>query len=262
MPDVQPSEGDTAVHFEDGLVLIKEFRNRFELPKVGDFADGTAFTYLFSLDDERFFITVDDDTAVPEGFKLDDPRSLRLKYGGPKHRAFAVITALHLWHWYRDSRFCGRCGCRTVNSDVERARVCPNCGNIIYPRIVPAVIVAVRDGDRLLLTRYAHRRFKRYALIAGFTEIGETLEQTVEREVMEETGLHVKNITYYGSQPWGVVDDILAGFVCDVDGSTDISLDRNELQEGTWMERSEIPVEPDDNSLTNEMITRFKEGLL
>ena len=88
----------------------------------------------------------------------------------------------------------------------------------------------------------------------------ETLEETVAREVMEEVGLKVKNIRYYKSQPWGIVDDLLAGFYCDVDGSTDITLDRNELKEAVWVERKDVEGQPHDLSLTNEMMVVFREG--
>jgi NAD+ diphosphatase len=145
-------------------------------------------------------------------------------------------------------------------SQTERAIVCPACGRTIYPRIVPAVIVGVTDGDRILMTKYAGRSIPFYALIAGFTEIGETFEETVAREVMEEVGLKVRNIRYYKSQPWAIADDILAGFYCDVDGDTTIRLDTSELKEGVWMKREEVVLQPDDYSLTNEMMLMFKEG--
>ena len=110
------------------------------------------------------------------------------------------------------------------------------------------------------MTRYNGRDIPYYALIAGFTEIGETLEQTVEREVMEETGLKVKNIRYYKSQPWAVVDDILAGFYCDVDGDTRVTLDERELKEAAWVSRGDIAGQGTDYSLTNEMMITFREG--
>ena len=148
----------------------------------------------------------------------------------------------------------------TVPSDTERALVCPHCGRIIYPRILPAVIIGVTDKDRLLMTKYAGRRIPFYALVAGFNEIGETFEETVQREVMEEVGLKVKNIRYYKSQPWGIVDDILAGFYCDVDGDTEITLDRTELKEAVWVDRKDIEGQPQDLSLTNEMMIVFRDG--
>ena len=137
---------------------------------------------------------------------------------------------------------------------------CGACGNMEYPKICPAVIVGVTDGDRLLMSKYAGRAYKNYALIAGFTEIGETVEQTVAREVMEEVGLKVKNIRYYKSQPWAFTDTLLMGFYCDLDGSDAIRLDENELAVAEWFTREEIPEPVSQESLTNEMILRFKNG--
>ena len=139
--------------------------------------------------------------------------------------------------------------------------VCPACGQIEYPKICPAVIVAVTHGDKLLLTRYANRPFRGYALIAGFVEIGETLEDTVHREVMEEVGVKVKNLRYYKNQPWAFTDTLLTGFYCELDGDPDITLDHNELCEGVWLSREEIPSRENDISLTAEMIERFRLGL-
>ena len=197
---------------------------------------------------------------VPEGFAFRDSRMLRRMDISPRENIFAEFTGHQLYRWYRDNRFCGTCGCSTRHSTKERAVRCTNCGRTIYPRILPAVIVAVTSGDKILMTKYADRPLANYALVAGFVEIGETLEQTVQREVMEEVGLKVKNIRYYKSQPWGVVDDILMGFYCDVDGDDSISLDHNELKEGKWFMREEVQLQTTDFSLTNEMMKMFKEG--
>ena len=125
------------------------------------------------------------------------------------------------------------------------------------------MIVAVTDGNRLLLTKYANRPGTvNYALVAGFTEIGETLEETVRREVMEEVGLRVKNIRYYKSQPWSFSSTLLCGFCCEVDGSREVRLDTEELAVAEWFEREDIPLEDDGVSLTREMIQMFRTGRL
>jgi NAD+ diphosphatase len=146
-----------------------------------------------------------------------------------------------------------------IHDQEERAVVCPHCHHIVYPKIVPAVIVGVINGEEILLTRYA-KGFAHNALIAGFTEIGETLEECVQREVYEEVGLKVKNIRYYKSQPWGFVDDLLVGFYCEVDGDPTIDLDTSELKSGIWTKREDIVLQPDELSLTNEMMKMFKES--
>ena len=128
-----------------------------------------------------------------------------------------------------------------------------------FPKICPAVIVGVTHGNRILMSKYAGREYTRYALLAGFTEVGETPEDTVRREVMEEVGLKVKNIRYYKSQPWSMSDTLLMGFFCDLDGdSEDVVLDEDELALAEWFEREEMPVKEEDVSLTNEMMMAFK----
>ena len=139
--------------------------------------------------------------------------------------------------------------------------ICPKCGNILYPRINPAVIIGVidKEANKLLVTRYKVG-YGHNALVAGFTEIGETLEETVSREVMEEAGIHVTNIRYYKSQPWGIASDILVGFFCEVTGDREITMDNNELKFASWLSPKEIELQPLEYSLTNEMMKVFKEG--
>ena len=137
---------------------------------------------------------------------------------------------------------------------------CPHCGNHIYPKICPAIIVGVIDGERILLTKYAGRNNPNYALVAGFTEIGETAEETVMREVMEEVGLKVKNLRYYRSQPWSFSGTLLFGFFCDVDGEDTLTVDHEELSIAQWFERDQIIGQDNNSSLTNEMMMVFAAG--
>ena len=243
--------------------FYKERGRYLRLPKVKELGMEMEYTFLFTMDGSAFFLLSEDlsDEDIPQGYVFKNIRTMRAEAYGPQHRLFAAITAYQLANWYRDNRYCGTCGSRTVHSKTERAVKCSNCGRTIYPRIIPAVIVGVINGDKILLTKYAGRDVPFYALIAGFTEIGETFEETVQREVMEEAGIRVKNIRYYKSQPWGIVDDLLAGFYCDVDGDPTIHMDKNELKEAGWHTRDEIVLQPTDHSLTNEMMTRFKKGL-
>lgn len=110
------------------------------------------------------------------------------------------------------------------------------------------------------MSKYAGREFKKYALLAGFCEVGETVEETVRREVMEEVGLKVKNIRYYKSQPWSLSDTLLMGFFCDLDGEDEIKLDREELALAEWFDRKDMQVEDEDCSLTNAMMLAFQRG--
>ncbi|WP_173327472.1 NAD(+) diphosphatase [Eubacterium pyruvativorans] len=270
-PDGKADASSRVLFFSGSNVLMKGEGSAMELPSLEelDFAGITApdLRFLFRVDGRGIFLLPDRETGIdpenlPPGWHFEPVMYYRNDRRSPKSQAYSVLTGYQLRNWYRDNRFWGTCGSRTELSSAERAVRCPSCGRVIYPRIVPAVIVAVVDGDRILLTKYANRPFKNYALIAGFTEIGETLEETVAREVMEEAGLRVKNIRYYKSQPWGIVDDLLAGFICEVDGSREIHMDRQELKEAEWVKREDIPGEDDDFSLTSEMMHRFKAGKL
>ena len=142
----------------------------------------------------------------------------------------------------------------------ERMMYCPSCNRQEYPVLMPAVIVAITNGDKVILSKYEGRSYKRYALIAGFAEIGETIEETVHREVMEEVGLKVKNLRFYKSQPWSFSGTLLFGFFCDLDGDDSLTVDREELALAEWVSRDQIPDEGDNSSLTKEMMMVFAAG--
>lgn len=249
----------------DFLIRVNEDDKSILFPRYSDFdsMSGSDTVYLFSIDNEDFFLLQNyedwESLLLPEGFDFCNMKKLRNYYLSPKHYIFAAFTAIQLAEWYEGTVFCGKCGTKNQNSSTERARVCPNCGKTVYPRINPAVIVGVINGDKLLLTKYK-TGFAHNALVAGFTEIGETMEETVSREVMEETGIKVKNIRYYKSQPWGIASDILMGFFCDCDGDDNIIMDASELKYAEWVNRQDIILQPLDYSLTNEMMRMFKEG--
>ncbi|MBQ7498117.1 MAG: NAD(+) diphosphatase [Selenomonas sp.] len=249
---------DTVICVQGGSLLVREGAAEICFPLREELPADAACRYLFSIDERDFYLA--EEVAELPGYHYLSLRDIRYKLKGPRFLMYAAYTAFHLAVWYRDNKFCGRCGSRTVHSESERALKCPDCGHVIYPRLMPAVIVGVINGDSILMTKYANRPMSFYALIAGFTEIGETLEECVAREVMEDAGLKVKNLRYYKSQPWGSVQDLLMGFYCDVDGDTEIKLERNELKEGRWVPRAEIEGQTDDLSLTNEMMMVFKEG--
>lgn len=255
-PAAIPEPEDFVLVFDGGKVLLKTGETA-QLLRVSDFSENCQFLYLFTVDDARFFL-LSGEAATPAGCEFVDARSLRGSNQFPKEIIFAILTGKHLSDWYRDTRFCGRCGSPMTHSAKERAMQC-TCGHTAYPRIMPAVIVGVKNGESLLLTKY-RTGFAHNALIAGFTEIGETAEQTVAREVLEEAGVRVKNITYYKSQPWGIANDLLLGFYCDVDGDPSITMDAGELKYAAWVKREEIELQPDDSSLTNEMMMMFKTG--
>lgn len=278
--EYSPKQEDFCVCIKGGRALLAGEGSNWHIPTFQELELDTEGTvYLFAIDGRHCFLKqfsdekdsglMEDESRIAagpaddlqaDGFSWKNRRDMRQVQ--PRVVAFAGITALQLDGWYKSNRFCGHCGARLRPDHKERMLRCSCCGNQVYPRINPAVIIAVTDGDRILMTKYAGRTYTRYALVAGFTEIGETLEQTVAREVMEETGLHVKNICYYKSQPWSFSDTLLMGFFCEAEGSREIRLDREELSVAEWIRRDEINQAQesyDDLSLTNEMIVYFRD---
>lgn len=262
-----PKDDDFCMFIQGRSVLLKKNAEEIEYLRyrnVKEFISSDKLTYLFSIeteDGERAFFLGDMELlpdSIYEEYSFDNHNIFRV--AKPKYLAFAGVTACQLGNWYKTTSFCGTCGTKLVHDSKERMMRCPSCKAMHYPRISPCVIVAVKSKDKILLTKYADRDYKRYALIAGFAETGETIEETVKREVMEEVGLKVKDIRYYKSQPWSFSDTLLFGFICEVDGSDQIELDYSELSVGEWHTREEIDMEFDDISLTNEMIIEFKKG--
>ena len=262
--NITPCEADIVLCFHEGQVLLcRDADDSLMLPTLARMAawqtPAVPPRYLFRMQEQNFFLWTDTaPTVLTDGFAFEPTRTLRQRKS--KEICFAVMTGWHLYNWYRANRFCGCCAAPTKHDSKERMLRCPNCGNMIFPRISPAVIVAVTNGNRILLSKYAGRTYTRYALLAGYAEIGETIEQTVHREVMEEVGLKVKNLRYYKSQPWGVDGNVLMGFFCDVDGSDTIHIDETELSMAGWYERNALPARDDGISLTREMIRIFEEG--
>ncbi len=259
---VPPTKENSVIICKNREILIKKENNIISLPKFSDFEKEywNDYIYLFSIENNSFYILNNFSSSIYKKYEFVSIELLRT--AKPKHIAFASVTGLQLFNWYKSRKFCGSCGEKLQKSEKERMLFCPKCNAVEYPKISPAVIVGIYNKDKLLLSKYAGRDYKKYALIAGFAEIGETIEETVKREVMEEVGLKVKNLKYYKSQPWSFTDTLLFGFFAELDGSDNITLDTAELQEAEWFSKEEIPVKPDDVSLTNEMITAFKNGLI
>lgn len=217
--------------------------------------------YLFAIEGRNYYLLMDT-SFVPLGTNGEFVKVRSLRYclmPYDKEACFAIMTGWHLFNWYQDHVFCGRCGTKTVHATTQRMLQCPKCHNMIFPTIAPAVIIGVVKGEYILMSKYSDREYIGYALLAGFMEIAETPEDTVRREVMEEVSLHVKNIRYYKSQPGGVDGNVLLGFFCDLDGDDTIHIDETELAMAQWYHRDEIPIKNDGYSLTFEMITYFEE---
>lgn len=253
------------LHFEyNKVMLIKDaLTGEIRLPRFEDLQDEVENLYeksyyVNAVDNEEFYLV--DDVQVPEfgGFYMEGMYVFR--EFKPQYQAFAAISGSQVYRWMQSRKYCGHCGTLTEKSNTERALICPKCKNIEYPKISPAIIVAVRDGNRLLLTKNVKGVYKFYALVAGFVEVGESLEDAVKREVMEEVGLKVKNIQSYKSQPWSFSDSLMIAFIADLDGDDTITLQKEELSEARWFEREDVPVLPFHISVGHELIQKFRDG--
>lgn len=263
--DIKPDENSKLLIFNNNQILCKILQDHVTYPEyktmkhiLGSDAD---YIYLFSIDSVEYFLVKKENFDIEIGLtEYQFENTGRLRSCSPKDEVFAGVTAYHLYAWYRNNLLCGRCGSKLQADHKERMLYCPDCHYMVYPKICPCIIVAITDHDRLLITKYANREYNKYALVAGFAEIGESLEDTVRREVMEEVGLKVKNIRYYKSQPWGYTNTLLCGFFAELDGKDSISLEEDELAEGKWITRDELDIKNEDFSLTNEMMCCFKNG--
>ncbi|MDO4305455.1 MAG: NAD(+) diphosphatase [Eubacteriales bacterium] len=250
---VKAGKSDFCLVYRGGKVLIKVTEGQIFYPTFEEIhADPDKGIYAFRIDQTKIFLYPEEITGCTDDYTYYPMNFLR--QARPKDMAYAGVVGCHLDTWYRDNVFCGRCTARLEHDTKERMLYCPECGNRIYPKICPAVIVCVTHKDKALITKYAGRAYTRYALIAGFTEIGETAEETVAREVMEEVGIKVKNIEYYKSQPWGFSGGLLMGFFCEADGDTALTIDTHELSVGKWVDIETLKDMDDGVSLTREMM--------
>ena len=258
-----PKDNDIVLVFDGNEVLLKtDEKKMFSFAEIKEQVESETaeYCYLFEIDETAFYYLRNADVTTIQGVSRYSKNIFRTYE--PRYLAFAGITAFQLYQWYESHIFCGKCGHTLVPDQKKRALYCAHCGEIIYPTICPAVIIGVIDkkNDRILFTKYADRDYKKYALVAGFAEIGETLEDTVRREVKEEVGLSVKNIRYYKNQPWSFTGTLLVGFFAELDGEADITLEEDELKEATWFERKNMPPTENDISLTAEMMEAFRAG--
>ena len=189
-------------------------------------------------------------------------QGLRHLYGQVDEDLFQVAgRAVQIVEWDRINQFCSRCGHRMGNRQTERAKECPQCGLLKFPRLSPAIIVLVEHGHQLLLARARHFPPGLHSVIAGFVEPGETLEEAVVREVREEVGLAIKDINYFASQPWPFPHSLMIGFTATYAGG-EISLDDTEIEDAGWFTADNLPTLPGKISIARKLIGWFlaKQG--
>lgn len=193
--------------------------------------------------------------ALDHGAALLDIRAMYRADAGPD---FAMLSrALHAVSWNGESTWCPRCGGALAWRLTEFGKICGQCSFEVFPRINPAVIMAVLDGPRILLARGKGQTMPFWSLLAGYVEIGESLEETVVREVKEESGLHVEHLVYVGSQPWPFSQSLMAGFTCQLAGGT-LKPDPAELEDARWFRLDDLPATPPPPSMAWRIISGLR----
>lgn len=222
--------------------------------KMHDFTP-TGAQYIGSLDGHQYYVAELGSKNVPAGYAF---KALRQLYGQVADEYFwFAARAFHIINWLRNNKFCGRCGSGMQASAEELAVQCAHCRQVVYPRISPAVIVAVIREDKILLARSA-RYPGVYSVIAGFVEPGETFEDCINRELHEEVGITVNNIKYFGNQPWPFPDSLMVAFTAQY-AQGNIEIDNKEIIDAGWFSASELPSIPPKVSIARQLIDWFAE---
>ena len=260
IPSVFPPSDNAAVEwlfvFNSAKILINTHLGNPSIPTGADF-NGIELAYTFKqylgeLEGRpSYCMEVDDTFTPPAGMLFKDLRSL---LGEIEEDLFLLAgRAFQIVNWNRMHKFCGKCGTPTEALQDELAKKCPGCGSVFYPRISPAVIVAIVRGDEILLAHNKNFRKNWYSVIAGFMEPGETFEDCIIREVMEEVGIRVKNIQYFDSQPWPFPDSLMVGFTAEHE-SGEISVDGKEIEDAAWYGKDNLPQKPTGTSIAGRLI--------
>ena len=243
----------------DKLLINPKNNNKIPLTKnLKEYSISPIRTiYLGKLNKNPCYVVeVGPETKAPQGMNFKD---LRSAYNILDEDIYLLAgRAIQIINWDKNHQFCGKCGTPTQNMDHEIAKICPKCGHFSFPRLSPAVITAIIKDDKILMAKHGYRG-NMYGLIAGFVEPGETLKECVERETMEEVGLKIKNINYFGSQPWPYPHSLMIGFTAEYE-SGEINVDGKEIIEAKWFGPDDIPRVPSKMSIAGELINWFIEN--
>ena len=238
--------------FEDYLFVFNDNRELFltpkkELPKTLDEFDIEFCLFIGKYNSKNCFV-------VNADFK--NGYDLREVYEFNPNLYHIAGKAVLVRDWYISHRFCGRCGTKTQLDEKDMMLKCPSCGQVHYPRIAPAIIVAIRKDDELLMAKHSYHDNIRYALIAGFVEPGESIEEAVHREVLEEVGIKIKNLKYQRSQSWPFPNSLMLAFTAEYE-SGDIKVDGDEILKANWFKKDEIIRYNSDISISDWLIQDF-----
>lgn len=257
------SDDDYILYFRDNSVLLKFEDDDFRVPRKKELAgipSDTKYSFLFTLDKASCFLIWDLQVILPDKFIFKEINFLRTFK--KKELAWICMVGYQLMNWYTINRYCGKCGAANIEKNDERALICSTCNTVVFPKISPAIIVAILDKDKILLANNSNFANNWYSLVAGYADIGESLEETVIREVKEEVGIDIKNIRYYKSQPWPFSGSMMIGFIAEADSSQAIQIDNKEITEAAWFSRGNLPNHPTSFSIAGELIEKFEKGEL
>jgi NAD+ diphosphatase len=247
------TEGRLFVVTGQSLCVIDDGTSGARVPS-GPFA-GDDWIYLGARDATPCFARALAEGEAPPS--TTRAMSLRQLFGVLDDEDFGIAgRALGLTSWDRDHRWCGRCGGATERSNVERIRTCARCGHGAFPRLSPAVIALVERDGRALLARNARTQMPFYTVLAGFVEVGESLEAAVAREIAEEAGIAIQDVRYFGSQPWPFSGSLMVGFTARWK-SGDLVAAEEEIVDAGWFAPDELPRLPPRLSIARELIDDF-----
>ncbi len=242
--------------FNQNKMLVKATNNKIKIPYVRSLEElnisPVRAQYFGTLQGHPCYSAeVFPEMNAPEEMTFRDLKSL---YGDLDEDIFILSgKAFQIVNWDKTHQFCGKCGAPTETMENEMAKICPECGFISFTRISPAVITAIIKDGEILMAKHVRTPGNMYGLIAGFLEAGETLKEAVEREIMEEVGLKVKNIKYFGSQPWPFPNSLMVGFTAEYE-SGEINVDGNEITDAAWFDADKLLDIPSKMSIARELI--------
>lgn len=259
VPSTRGSESAWWFAFQENKLLVYQESSSVSIPCLVDLAEiGLAALnqhYLGQLDNRYCYaVGLPEGIPPPAGMSFE---GLRQVYSRLDEDLFWIAArAVQIVDWDRTHQFCGRCGAQLRTKTTERAKECPQCGLLHFPRLAPAIIVLVEHGRKLLLARSRHFLPGMYSVLAGFVEPGESLEEAVVREIKEEVGIDVKDIRYFGSQPWPFPHSLMIGFTATYTGG-EISLEDSEIEDAGWFTVDNLPTIPGKISIARKLIDWF-----